>query len=141
MTARGQTRARERSARRFQRLVVEPMEPRTLLAGAPFAVGGDPSVNPADFRVTTFASGLNYPKGLMTLPDGSLLVAVKVSTNYVATVTPHGIQQTHAAAGGKKSPRAVVALEARIVLAADPGGPLARSQGAGFPFASRAVRR
>jgi len=39
-------------------------------------VGGDPIVNPADFRVTTFASGLNYPKGLMTLADGSLLVAV-----------------------------------------------------------------
>ena len=30
---------------------------------APFTVGGDPSVNPADFRITTFVSGLNYPTG------------------------------------------------------------------------------
>src|SRR5437899_3217184 len=76
MTARGQTRARAPSARRSRRFVVEPLEPRTLLAGAPFAVGGDPSVHPADFRVTTFASGLNYPAALITLPDGSLLAAV-----------------------------------------------------------------
>ena len=40
------------------------------------AVGGDPSVNPADFRITTFVSGLNYPHGMMTLSDGSLLVGV-----------------------------------------------------------------
>ena len=51
------------------------LEDRTLLNGSPFAVGGDPSVNPADFRVTTFASGLNYPKGLMTLADGSIVVS------------------------------------------------------------------
>src|SRR5687767_6794562 len=53
----------------------ETMESRTLLAGAPFSVGGDPSVNPADFRVTTFATGLNFPYGMQQLPDGSLLVA------------------------------------------------------------------
>jgi glucose/arabinose dehydrogenase len=57
-------------------LVVEQLEERPLLSGPPFAVGGDPSVNPADFRVTTFASGLNYPKGLTTLSDGSMVVAV-----------------------------------------------------------------
>ena len=44
-------------------------------AVAPFSVGGDPSVNPADFRVTTFASGLNSPYGMRQLVDGSLLVA------------------------------------------------------------------
>jgi hypothetical protein len=33
-------------------------------------------VNPADFRITTFASGLNYPAALLTLADGSLLVGV-----------------------------------------------------------------
>ena len=32
-------------------------------------------VDPADFRVTTFASGLNYPYGMQQLSDGSLLVA------------------------------------------------------------------
>ena len=63
--------------RQSRRLELEPLEDRTVLGGnPPFAVGGDPSVNPADFRVTTFASGLNYPHGMTTLSDGSLLVAV-----------------------------------------------------------------
>ena len=63
--------------RRSRPLAFEPLEDRTVLGGnPPFAVGGDPSVNPADFRVTTFASGLNYPHGMLTLSDGSLLVAV-----------------------------------------------------------------
>ena len=41
----------------------------------PFAIGGDPSVHPADFRITTFATGLNYPHSIQVLPDGSLLVS------------------------------------------------------------------
>lgn len=41
----------------------------------PFTVGGDPDVSAADFRVTTFASGLNSPYGMRQLSDGSLLVA------------------------------------------------------------------
>lgn len=51
-----------------------------LLAGgrpalaAPFTLGG-PGVDPRDFRVTVFAQGLNYPKGMALLADGSLLVA------------------------------------------------------------------
>jgi glucose/arabinose dehydrogenase len=58
-------------------LCLESLESRRLLTGGPpFAVGGDPIVNPADFRVTTFASGLNYPHGMTVLSDGSLLVAV-----------------------------------------------------------------
>ncbi|MBI4606938.1 MAG: hypothetical protein HY721_33665 [Planctomycetes bacterium] len=43
-------------------------------AAVPFALGG-PGVDPADFEVTVFASGLNYPKGMQRLPDGSILVA------------------------------------------------------------------
>ena len=71
----GRTTAEPR--RRSRRLVLEPLEDRTLLTGGPpFSVGGDPSVNPADFRVTAFATGLNYPHGMMTLSDGSLLVAI-----------------------------------------------------------------
>ena len=38
------------------------------------AIGG-PSVNPTDFRITTFASSLNFPYGMQVLSDGSLLVA------------------------------------------------------------------
>jgi glucose/arabinose dehydrogenase len=57
-------------------LAFEPLEDRRLLTGgAPFSVAG-PGVNPADFRITTFASGLNYPAGMVTLSDGSLLVGV-----------------------------------------------------------------
>ena len=40
----------------------------------PFVVQG-PGVDPNDFRVTVFASGLNFPYGMQTLSDGSLLVA------------------------------------------------------------------
>lgn len=44
-------------------------------SAAPFQVQG-PGVNPQDFRITTFASGLDYPLGMAKLSDGSLLVAV-----------------------------------------------------------------
>jgi len=45
-------------------------------AGAPpFTIQG-PGVRPEDFRLTTFASGLSHPLGMVQLPDGSLLVAV-----------------------------------------------------------------
>ena len=55
-----------------------------MTAAPPFAVGGDPTVNPSAYRVTAFASGLTYPKGMTTLPDGSLLVGADVpgTTNY-----------------------------------------------------------
>jgi len=38
-------------------------------------IGGDARVNSADFRVTVFASGLDYPYGMVELADGSILVA------------------------------------------------------------------
>jgi glucose/arabinose dehydrogenase len=41
----------------------------------PFAIGGAPSVKPADFRITTFATGLNYPHSMQQLSDGSILVS------------------------------------------------------------------
>lgn len=40
----------------------------------PFALGGDPRVDPSDFRVTVFASGLDFPLSMQALSDGSLLV-------------------------------------------------------------------
>jgi glucose/arabinose dehydrogenase len=37
-------------------------------------------VNPNDFRITTFASGLNFPTGMVQLSDGSILVATSNPT-------------------------------------------------------------
>ena len=47
----------------------------------PFTVQGL-GVNSNDFRVTVFASGLDFPLGMAKLPDGSLLVGVTVGANY-----------------------------------------------------------
>src|SRR5258707_15473095 len=44
-------------------------------AAAQFTIGGDPRIDPNDFRITMFASGLNFPNGLARLSDGSILVA------------------------------------------------------------------
>ena len=49
-----------------------------MLTAAPFTVGGSPAVHAQDFRITTFASGLNFPNGMTKLPDGSILVATSV---------------------------------------------------------------
>ena len=46
-----------------------------IRADVPFSIRG-PGVNPSDFRMTTFASGLNYPVGMVELSDGSVIVAV-----------------------------------------------------------------
>src|SRR5262245_31091945 len=48
---------------------------------AALAIQG-PEVKPGDFRVTTFASGLNYPLGMARLPDGSLLVTTSDGTGF-----------------------------------------------------------
>ena len=73
---------------------VEQLEERLLLATNPLApldLGGDPRVDPADFRVTAFATGLNYPVSMQQLSDGSLLVGTAKPTSpetgfYNATV-------------------------------------------------------
>ncbi|MGH7340578.1 MAG: PQQ-dependent sugar dehydrogenase, partial [Candidatus Rokuibacteriota bacterium] len=49
-------------------------------AEAQLTLGGDPRIDPADFRITVFASGLDFPSGLTRLPDGSLLVALSPPT-------------------------------------------------------------
>jgi hypothetical protein len=55
--------------------------------GQPFTVQG-PGVNTNDFRVTTFASGLNFPLGMAEMPDGSLLVTIVQNANFGAGTTP-----------------------------------------------------
>ncbi len=39
-------------------------------------LSGNSNINPSDFRITTYASGLNYPTAPIRLSDGSLLVGV-----------------------------------------------------------------
>ena len=48
-------------------------------------IGGDPRVDPGDFRITTFANGLNYPLGMTELADGSILVAVSRGSRFWET--------------------------------------------------------
>jgi glucose/arabinose dehydrogenase len=52
-----------------------------IATAQPFTVQG-PNVNPTDFRVTTFASGLDFPLGMAELSDGSLLVGVHQGASY-----------------------------------------------------------
>jgi len=48
---------------------------------APFQVRG-PGVNSNDFRITVFATNLNYPLGMARLTDGSLLVGVSDGSSF-----------------------------------------------------------
>lgn len=58
------------------------------LHAQPFTVQGA-GVNSNDFRVTTFASGLDFPLGMAQLSDGSLLVTtVQASSFFTSTGLP-----------------------------------------------------
>src|SRR3954462_6276422 len=50
-------------------------------AQVPFTIQG-PGVQPADFRVTVFATGLDYVLGMDELSDGSILAAVTDGPSY-----------------------------------------------------------
>ena len=45
-------------------------------SAAALEVGGDPRVDPADFEITVFASGLDFPMAMAELSDGALLVGL-----------------------------------------------------------------
>ena len=53
----------------------------TANSAAPFTIQG-PAVNSNDFRITTFATGLDFPLGMAKLSDGSLLIAVSHGADY-----------------------------------------------------------
>ncbi len=44
------------------------------LHASPILNGANPLVDPSLFRVTTFASGLDYPTSMARLPDGSIII-------------------------------------------------------------------
>src|SRR5437016_6740132 len=50
------------------------------VCATPFQLAADPRIDPSQFRVTTFASGLPYTTAMQRLSDGSLLVAVNDPT-------------------------------------------------------------
>lgn len=50
-------------------------------AQVPFSIQG-PGVDADDFRMTTFATGLNYPVGMAELTDGSILVGVSNGSTF-----------------------------------------------------------
>jgi glucose/arabinose dehydrogenase len=53
-------------------------------SAVPFTIQG-PGVNTNNFRITTFATGLDFPLGMATLSDGSLLVAVSHGVNFYSS--------------------------------------------------------
>jgi len=55
-----------------------------VAGAAPFTVQG-PGVNSNDFRVTTFATGLDFPLGMAKLSDGSLLVSISQGANFFSS--------------------------------------------------------
>ncbi len=55
-----------------------------VLPAPPFTVEG-PGVRAADFRVTVFAQGVDFPLGMAELPDGSLLATVSEGSNFFDT--------------------------------------------------------
>src|SRR5688572_5879344 len=53
-------------------------------ASVPFAIQG-PGVDAAQFRVTTFATGIDYVLGMEELGDGSILAAISVGPSFFTT--------------------------------------------------------
>lgn len=51
------------------------------IAQVPFTIQG-PGVDPNDFRITEFATGLNYPVGMVELDDGSVIVATSNGNSF-----------------------------------------------------------
>ena len=87
-------------------------------AMAQFAVGGDARVNPDDFAITTFADDLNYPVGMVELPDGRQFLInyagegehSVVELDSLAMQTPHALQEHFAARPVVVAPDADVAI-------------------------------
>src|SRR5262245_12099986 len=64
-----------RSAEGWMRWMLIPVVLSASALASPPAVQLPAGVDPANLRVTTFASGLNFPTGMQQQSDGSILVA------------------------------------------------------------------
>ncbi len=99
-------------------------------AMAQFAVGGDARVNPDDFAITTFAEDLNYPVGMVELPDGSLLVAVSTGGSFFSSPSGQILRLVDADDDGVAESRTVLLERLRI------GGPSALRMAGDLLFVS-----
>ena len=75
---------------------------------AQFAVQGD-RVNPDDFTLTIFADELNYPVGMVELPDRSLLVAVTEGKSFFGSTSSRILRLVDADGDGVAESREVLA--------------------------------
>ncbi|MBW2543373.1 MAG: hypothetical protein JRF15_14905 [Deltaproteobacteria bacterium] len=57
----------------------------------PFAIGGDPRVDPGDFEITVFASDLDAPLPMQELSDGSLLVGTNSGLRRLVDTDDDGV--------------------------------------------------
>lgn len=109
-----------------------------LRAQVPFSIQG-PGVNPDDFRMTTFATGLNFPVGMTELSDGSIMVAVSNGNSFFSSNSGSIIRLADTDSDG-------IADEQTTLFSEVPGGGLsslrkiddlifATGQGSGKPIA------
>src|SRR5579862_3624084 len=61
-------------------LILALVPAAAVKAQAPPAIVPGHGINPSDFRVTTFATGLHFPLSMQKLSDGSLLVGTSNPT-------------------------------------------------------------
>ena len=52
-----------------------------MLQATPAVVSNNPQINPSQFRVTTFATGLSFPTSMTRLNDGSIVVGTTIPNN------------------------------------------------------------
>ena len=75
---------------------------------AQIAIGGDPRVKTDDFKITTFATGLNYPLSMAQLADGSIIVAVSNGTDFFKSTSGSVIRLVDADDDGVAENRTVL---------------------------------
>ena len=83
-----------------------------------------PDVNPNDFRITTFASELNYPVGMAELADGSMMVAVSNGSSFFGSSSGQILRLADNDGDG-------VADEQQVLVNSVPGGGLSALRVAG----------
>jgi len=100
--------------------------PVSALGGVPFSISG-PGVDPADFQMTTFATGLNFPVGMVELDDGSILVAETNGSRFFGSSSGSLVRYADTDADGVADSRSVLVSNV-------PGGGLTALRRAGDLF-------